>query len=117
MTEDDHNHQEYAAVTGIICSDCGKAKWVCALCNKDLHRCEKAKNPRLPRGFRVIPDFPDYMVNNQATVLHISSGKYCMLVRVSKQGGAMINLRRDGKTFTRAAQDLRKAAFGEQYDS
>jgi hypothetical protein len=51
------------------------------------------------------------MVNKQATVRHIKSQRYCMLMRVTKEGGAMISLLRDGKKYTKAAQELRDLAF------
>jgi len=108
----DHDHKEYATRSNIICSDCNKYWEVCAFCNYSWHDCEAKKTDnKIQRGYKVIPEFPDYMVNNQATVRHILTGRYCMLVRVSKQGGAMINVRKDGKIYTRAAQDLRKQAF------
>jgi hypothetical protein len=111
---DPHNHEEYEVTTNVICMDCGKNEVVCAMCGESLHKCEKAvtqADARIMRGYKVIPEFPDYMVNNQATVRHISSERLCLLVRVSKSGGAMINLRKNGKPYTRAAQDLRDQAF------
>lgn len=115
MMDSDHKHEDYAVASSKICDDCGKTWEICAYCNHTWHDCEIAKtsNLRLARGYRTIPGFSDYMVNSQCTVRHIQTGRYCMLVRVSKQGGAMINLRKDGKTYTRAAQDLKKEAFGE----
>jgi hypothetical protein len=114
--EDEHNHEEFIVVTNMNCIECGESVEVCAMCGKDLHKCKVVKDKRLPPGYRVVKDFPDYMVNNQASVRHIPSLRYCMLVRVSKTGGAMINLRKDGKTYTKAAQEIRDAAFNVSGD-
>lgn len=104
---DDHNHEDYLTTSTVICTVCGKNKDICAYCNTEWHKCSN----KIPSGFRIIPEFPEYMVNNQATVRHIPTGRYCMFIRVSKTGGAMIMLMKDGKRFTRAAQDLKEAAF------
>jgi len=107
----DHEHEDYATPSNVICQRCGKHMDVCAYCNEPLHKC--LADQRVLPGYRVIPEFPDYMVNKQATVRHIKSQRYCMLMRVTKQGGAMINVLKDGKKFTRAAQDLRDSAFAD----
>jgi hypothetical protein len=115
-----HDHEQYAAKSSVICVDCGKNWDICAYCNESWHNCtaeSKKPDSRLPPGYRVVKEFPDYMVNNQASVRHIPSQRYCMLVRVSKTGGAMINLRKDGKTYTKAAQEIRDAAFTVQRPS
>jgi hypothetical protein len=112
MSDTTHDHSEYEVVTNVICMDCGKFQAVCAMCGEPMHKCDKVvQDPRILRGYRVIPEFPDYMVNNQATIRHIATSRLCMLVRVSKQGGAMINVIKNGKKYTRAAQDLRDEAF------
>lgn len=108
---DAHDHEEFATSTNVKCFDCGKIKEACAMCGEDLHKCEAQINPLIPRGYRVVDEFPDYMVNSQATVRHIKTNRYCMLVRVSKSGGAMINLIKNGKKYTKAAQEIRDAAF------
>lgn len=110
----DHNHEDYATASNVICLECGKAKDICAYCNEELHECAVKSDPRIISGYRVVPGFPDYMVNKQATVRHIQSQRYCMLVRVSKSGGAMIPLQQNGKKYTRAAQELRDAAFPDK---
>lgn len=110
----DHNHEDYLTASNVICLDCGKPKDICAFCNEEQHVCKAVKSdPRLIPGYRVVPEFPDYMVNKQATVRHIQSQRYCMLVRVSKSGGAMVPLQKNGKKFTRAAQELRDSAFAD----
>jgi len=116
LTIEDHDHDDFVVTTSILCIDCGDATDACAMCGKILHNCnrvqEKLKDIRIPPGYRVVDEFPDYMVNKQATVRYIAGAqRYCMLVRVSKTGGAMINLRKDGKTYTRAAQEVRDKAF------
>lgn len=111
MTTENHDHSEYEVTTGLLCGDCGETESACAMCGKSLHKCAQVKNPKITKGFRQIPSFPDYMVNSQATVRHIESGRYCLFVRVSKTGGAMINLSQDGNRHTKAAQDLRDEAF------
>jgi len=109
----EHDHIDYAVATNIPCVDCGETVEACAMCGTPLHDCQAIKkDPRIIPGYRAVADFPDYMVNNQATVRHIQSQRYCMLVRVSKSGGAMINLVKDGKKYTKAAQELRDKAFG-----
>lgn len=111
----DHNHEDYATASNVICQECGKAWEVCAYCNESWHKCEMAKSdPRLIPGYRVVPEFPDYMVNKQGTVRHIQSQRYCILVRVSKSGGAMVPVLKNGKKFTRAAQELRDSAFANE---
>lgn len=110
----EHDHRDYAATSPVICETCGKNWEVCAYCNESWHNCMKSTEGKIPRGFRVIPEFPEYMVNSQCTVRHIISGRYCMLVRVSKQGGAMITVYKNNKAYTRAAQELRSQAFDEQ---
>lgn len=113
MTEQDkHDHAEYAVSTSIPCVDCGEHIEACAMCGKQLHNCQRVQDKRILPGYRVVEEFPDYMVNNQATVRHIDSQRYCMLVRVTKTNGALINLQKDGKKYTRVAQDLRDKAFG-----
>lgn len=108
----EHNHEDFSVVTNVACINCGDHQEACAMCGDILHQCKVVpKDPRVLPGYRLVDEFPDYMVNNQATVRHIQTQRYCMLVRVSKTGGAMINLRKDGKTFTRAAQELRDKAF------
>lgn len=109
---DDHVHEDFRVKTTYVCPDCGKVMFACAMCGKELHECPaKTSSPRLPRGFVVVEDFPDYMVNKQASVKHIATNKFCFLVRVSATGGAMINLLKDGKPHTKAAQELRDKAF------
>lgn len=110
----DHEHEDYATSSNVICLECGKAKDICAYCNEELHKCIAKSDPRIIPGYRVVPDFPDYMVNKQATVRHIKSQRYCMLVRVSKSGGAMVPLIKNGKKFTKAAQELRDSAFADE---
>lgn len=105
----DHDHADYATVSNVICQNCGKHWEVCAYCDESWHKCEV--DTRLLPGYRLVPGFPDYMVNKQATVRHIKSQRYCMLMRVTKEGGAMISLLRDGKKYTKAAQELRDLAF------
>ncbi len=105
----DHEHEDYATPSNVICQRCGKAMDICAYCNEPLHKCLADK--RVLPGYRVVPEFPDYMVNKQATVRHIRTQRYCMLMRVTKNGGAMINVMKDGKKYTRPAQDLRDSAF------
>lgn len=112
-----HNHDEYEVSTNLLCFLCGEFKTACAMCGQPMHICKvEEKDPRIIPGYRAVADFPDYMVNNQATVRHIQSQRYCMLVRVSKSGGAMINLVKDGKKYTKAAQELRDKAFGVPSD-
>ena len=105
----DHDHADYVTPSNLICHSCGKAMDICAYCNENLHKCEA--DTRVLPGYRVVPGFPDYMVNKQATVRHIKSQRYCMLMRVSKTGGAMISLLKDGKKYTKAAQELKDLAF------
>ena len=107
----DHEHSDYATKSNLVCQRCGKSMDICAYCNDPIHQC--VADARLLPGYRVVPDFPDYMVNKQATVRHIKSQRYCMLMRVAKHGGAMISVLKDGKKFTRAAQDLRDSAFAD----
>ena len=117
MGEIDHDHEDYATASNVICQECGKSWDVCAYCNETWHDCKAVKtkaDPRVIPGYRVVPDFPDYMVNKQATVRHIQSQRYCMLVRVSKSGGAMVPLLKNGKKYTRAAQELRDSAFADE---
>lgn len=111
---DDHKHEEYLTPSNVICQHCEKPFDVCAYCNESFHVCKKDKDNRIVPGYRVCAEFPDYMVNKQATVRHILTQRYCMLVRVSKTGGAMINLQKNGKKFTKAAQELRDAAFPDE---
>ena len=120
-----HNCGSITETTQFYCEACGEPEKRCMVCGKVVHQClanlpsnlpptqkvEPPADPRIEKGFRVVPGFPDYMVNLKATVKHIPTGKYCFLVRVSPSGGAMINVRRDGKTFTRAAQQIRDLAF------
>lgn len=105
----DHEHEEYATPSNLVCQRCAKPMDICAYCNESLHKC--LADVRLLPGYRVVPEFPDYMVNKQATVRHIKSQRYCMLMRVAKHGGAIINVLKDGKKFTRTAQALRDSAF------
>lgn len=107
----DHEHEDYATSSNLVCQRCSKPMDICAYCNDPIHKC--AADDRVLPGYRVVPEFPDYMVNKQATVRHIKSQRYCMLMRVTKQGGAMITLLKDGKKFTRAAQDLRDSVFAD----
>ena len=111
---EDHDHSEYEVKTGAVCDNCGEADLVCAMCGISLHKCAQVRDPRILKGFRVIEKYPDYMVNVQATVRYIPTGKLCLLARVSKTGGAMIMLYKDGKNHIVAAQDLRDQAFGLQ---
>lgn len=111
-----HNHEDFSVATSLICLECNEPQEACMMCSKILHVCKNKKDLRILPGYRVIEEFPDYMVNSQATVRHIQSQRYCMLVRVSKQGGAMINLQKAGKKYTRAAQDLRDRAFNVPSD-
>lgn len=82
-------------------------------CNCCTGKPEKSER-NLPRGFVACTDFPDYMVNKYGTVKYIPTGKFCLLVRLSKTGEALINLRRDGKTFVRSAQELRDKEFSKE---
>ena len=109
---DDHQHSDYATPSNITCIDCGEKMDMCAYCNEPVHECVRVakKSPLLP-GYREVPGFPDFMVNKQATVRHIRTQRYCFLLRVSKTGGAMINVVNNGKKYMRAAQDLRDLAF------
>lgn len=72
---------------------------------------------RIPRGFVIVKEFPDYMISKQGTVKHIPTGKFCFLVRISATGGAMISLRKNGKTHTKSVQELRARAFPEHFSA
>jgi hypothetical protein len=105
----EHDHKDYATATSVICQRCGKPHEVCAYCNETWHNCEIKED--LPVGYRVVAEFPDYIVNRQATVRHSKTQRLCVLVRVSKDNHAMINISKNGKKYTRPAQGIRDAAF------
>lgn len=65
------------------------------------------------KNYRLIEEFPNYAVNKSCNVREIFTKKYLRVVRVSQRGGLMLNLRKDGKTYTRAAQALMEKAFPE----
>jgi hypothetical protein len=106
---DDHNHKDYEVETSLICGNCGEKEIACAYCGEPLHVCIQTN--KLPKGFRVIPEYPDYMVNSHCTVKHISTNRYCLFMRLSKTGGAMVLVKKDGRPHTVAAQDLKRMAF------
>lgn len=116
-----HNHKDYAVETGDLCENCGEKETACTFCDQPLHICAQSEDPkdrRIPRRFRVIADFPDYMIDRYAAIRHISTGRYCTLVRINPQSNhAMVNLMRDGKRHTKSAQVLRDAAFAEDINS
>lgn len=65
------------------------------------------------KNYRQIEEFPNYAVNKSGNVREIFTKKYLRIVRVSARGGLMLNLRKDGKTYTRAAQALVEKTFGD----
>lgn len=69
------------------------------------------KDGRIQPKFRQIPDFPDYMINRQGCVKHIATGKYCMFLRLTSTGGAMIALQKNGKSHNKVVQELLEKTF------
>lgn len=65
----------------------------------------------LPKGFRVIEKYPEYMINHQACVRHIATGKYCMLLRVTPDDKVLIHIFSGGKKQTVDVKELRDKAF------
>lgn len=113
---EDHDHKDYEVTSGLLCGTCKQPEEMCAMCGISLHKCAQLpyRGPKFPKGFRRVASFPDYMVNVQAAVRHIDSGKYCQLVRVSNAGGAMITVYKDGVKVIVAAQDLRDETFKKE---
>lgn len=110
---EDHDHSDYEVTSGLVCGQCKEPEKVCAMCGISLHKCAQVKrSPKIMKGFRVITQYPDYMVNSQATVRHVESGRLCQLIRVSKTDGAMIGILKDNVKVIVAAQDLRDMMFG-----
>jgi hypothetical protein len=67
---------------------------------------------KLPKGFVVCEEYPDYIVNRHGAVKHIPTGKFCFLVRIGVTGDPLIQVSKDGKTHVVSAQELRMKAFG-----
>lgn len=65
--------------------------------------------------YRQVEGFPDYAVSNDGKVRNLATGAYSRVVRVSKRGGHIINLIKDGKTYSRAIEQLQLDAFGEEF--
>lgn len=117
-----HNHRDYEVATGDTCESCGEKELACAMCGEPLHTCPQPsrnnKEMRIPRGFRQVKDFPEYMVDRFAAVRHIATGRYCTLVRINPESNhAMIHVYREGKRHTKSAQALRDEVFAEDMNS
>lgn len=97
------------------CESCGEVETKCRICGVVRHICAD-KRPRrsLPRGFVVVEEFPDYMIDKTGQVRHIETKKLCWLARLSKTGEALITLRKDDASFVRSVQKLRAIAFPEE---
>lgn len=70
------------------------------------------RDGRIPPKFRVIPGYPDYMINRQGTVKHIATDRFCLFMRLSESGGALISIRKNGTSKVVAVQELLSRAFG-----
>ena len=64
------------------------------------------RDGRILPKFRQIPDFPDYMINRQGCVKHIPTGKYCLFLRLTSSGGAIISLQQNGRAKNITVQEL-----------
>ena len=69
------------------------------------------RDGRILPKFRQIPDFPDYMINRQGCVKHIATGKYCLFLRLTSSGGAMISLQQNGRARNMTIQELLAKTF------
>ena len=69
------------------------------------------RDGRILPKFRQIPDFPDYMINRQGCVKHIATGKYCLFLRLTSSGGAMISLQQNGRARNITIQELLVKTF------
>lgn len=112
-------HQHRPVPTAFFCEECGGLEARCEICNTLFHICEGAAKKAekvLRKGYRVIPAYPDYMVNRQCNVRHIPTGRPCWLERVTRDNQALITVQKDGKKFVESAQQLRDSAFHEDTD-
>ena len=69
------------------------------------------RDGRILPKFRQVPDFPDYMINRQGCVKHIATGKYCLFLRLTSSGGAMISLPQNGRAKNITVQELLVKTF------
>lgn len=70
------------------------------------------RDGRIPVKFRVIPGYPEYMINRQGTVKHIETNRFCLFMRLSDSGGALISIRKNGRSKVVAVQELVARTFG-----
>ena len=83
----------------------------------DLHTIQKSgpkgrRDGRIQNKFRQIPDFPEYMINRQGCVKYIATGQYCLFLRLTSSGGAMISLQQNGRAVPITVQELVAKTFG-----
>lgn len=74
------------------------------------------RDGRILPKFRQIPDFPDYMINRQGCVKHIATGKYCLFLRLTSSGGAMLSLQQNGRAQNITVQELLLKTYPARID-
>lgn len=109
------DHEHVTIVSQFFCETCGEPELICEVCEKEVHICVDAKVKTsartLPRGFMVILDHPEYMINKEGSVKKISNGDRCPFIGLTASGEALIRIRVNGKHIVRSVQKLREEAF------
>lgn len=62
--------------------------------------------------YRVIPEFPKYMINKDGVVRNAETGR---MMSSERPDGLSVILRKDGKTYHRAVRTLLKQTFPELF--
>lgn len=100
-------HECVPVISFLSCPECHEGGDQCSICKRLIHTC----TPPEPKGWVIVDEFPDYLINRHGTVKHKETGRLCMFVRLTSGGHALINLSKDGKVYTRSPEAMRNAAF------
>lgn len=68
------------------------------------------------RSYTQMEDYPEYCIDRVGSIRAIRSGSYVKTVRISQSGHELVNLKREGKTFTESRRNLVEKVFGKSID-
>lgn len=111
----DHIH-EYDSPTNFFCEHCGIPENKCSHCSEiEPHLCqleEPPTGPVLPKRYKQIPEFPEYMTTRSGRVRKIENNQRAFFDRITSDGKVLLLMYKDGKPCVRGLDDLVEDAFG-----
>ena len=112
----DDVHEHIFQPCNFWCEDCGESLETCRECDTySIHTCaDKNQSVRpLPKQFKQIPEFPEYMVTRSGKIRKIANNQRAFFERITSTGTVLILLYKDGQPYVRGLEDLIKQAYDE----